>query len=68
MNTKSALLKIVKIVGSQAELARQLKVSQGNISDWIVGRRNVPAKKVRPLVLLSKGTITEKDLRPDIFG
>lgn len=68
MNTKNALLKIVKIVGSQAELARQLKVSQGNVSDWIDGRRNVPAKKVRPLVLLSKGTITEKDLRPDIFG
>lgn len=68
MSTHKALVKIIKIVGSQAELARQLGVSRGNVSDWVDGRRNVPAKKVRALVLLSKGLVVEKDIRPDIFG
>lgn len=68
MKPKTALLKIVNKVGSIAELGRRLNVSRGHVSNWIAGRRTIPIKKVRELVLLSEGEITKKDLRPDVFN
>ena len=67
MNTKMALTKVINKLGSQAELARQLNTSRGFITDWMTGRREIPARLVRKIVMLSNGEITESDLRPDVF-
>ena len=67
MNPDKALSTIVELVGSVNELARLLNVSQPHVSNWIAGRRKIPATKVKILVKLSQGQVTAKDLRPDIF-
>ncbi|MCO6526214.1 MULTISPECIES: transcriptional regulator [Snodgrassella] len=37
--------KAIKKVGSQAKLARKLKISKGAVSSWLRGINNVPPKK-----------------------
>lgn len=67
MDSQKAVLKIVKKMGSMAELARQLGVSRGSVNDWVKGRRKIPARLVKKIVNLSDGELTEEDLRPDVF-
>jgi DNA-binding transcriptional regulator YdaS (Cro superfamily) len=67
MRTNEAIKKVVKKVGSMAELGRLLGASTGNVSDWVAGRRAIPARFVRKLVTISEGEVTEQDLRPDVF-
>jgi len=67
MKKNKPLSKIIKEVGSVSELARQLNVSQPYVSHWLAGRKPIPATKVRLIVELSNGKVTEEELRPDIF-
>lgn len=67
MKKNKPLLKIVKEVGSVSELAKRLGVSQPAVSNWLSGIRKIPSEKVRILVELSDGKVTEEDLRPDVF-
>lgn len=67
MDKNKALLKIVKKLGSMAELARRLDVSRGYLNNIVKQRKPISPKLVRDLVFLSDGELTEEDLRPDIF-
>jgi DNA-binding transcriptional regulator YdaS (Cro superfamily) len=67
MKKNKPLLKIIKEVGSATELAKKLKVSQPYVSHWLSGRKPIPATKVKLLVELSNGKVTEEELRPDVF-
>mgnify|MGYP003353043352 CR=1 FL=1 len=67
MKQNKSLAKIVKEVGSVSELAKQLGVSQPCVSNWLSGKRQIPATKVKLLVELSNGKVSEEDLRPDVF-
>ena len=67
MEKNVALSKIIKEVGSVSDLAKILGVSQSYVSNWLSGDREIPATKVRLLVGLSNGKVTEEDLRPDVF-
>ena len=67
MKKNKPLLKIVKEIGSVSELAVLVGVSQPTVSNWLSGRKAIPATKVRLLVELSNGKVSEEDLRPDVF-
>lgn len=67
MKKNEPLLKIINEVGSVTELARQLNVSQPYVSHWLSGTKPIPATKVKLLVELSNGKVTEEELRPDVF-
>ncbi len=67
MKQNAALLKVVAEVGSVSELARMLGVSRTHVSNWVAGRRTIPATKVHYLVKLANGKVTPQELRPDVF-
>ena len=49
-------------------LAETLKRSEPAIRHWINGTRQVPATKVKALVLATGGAVKAKDVRPDVFA
>ena len=54
---------------TQDELAKRLGLSApSNISQWITGRRPLPAAHCRKIEKLTGGQVTRYQLRPDIFG
>lgn len=67
MGKHKALSKVIKEVGSVSELAKRVKVTQPCVSHWLYGIRKIPATKVKILVELSNGRVTEEELRPDVF-
>lgn len=67
MKKHKALLKVIKEVGSATKLAKELNVSLPHLSNWVNGRRKIPATKVRFIVKLSNGKVTEDELRGDVF-
>lgn len=68
MKENKPLLKIVKEVGSVSKLAKLIGSSQPTVSNWLSKRQSIPATKVKLLVKLSNGKVTEEELRPDVFG
>lgn len=68
MKQHKSLSKIVKEVGSVSELAKKVGVSQPYVSQWLSRKKPIPATKVKLLVALSNGKVTEEELRPDVFG
>jgi len=62
----NALEKAVKRAGSQAELARALKISPQRLVYWRKPGNRVPAEQC---AAIERATgISRHDLRPDIFG
>lgn len=59
----------IKIVGTQQKLADALGLkSQGQVTQWVTGRRPVPPKQCIPIELATGGRVTRYELRPDVFG
>lgn len=58
--------KTIKIIGSQAELARLLETSPPNVHKMLKTGR-VPAKHCRKIESATGGAVTAEQLRPDIF-
>lgn len=63
--TKTAIERVFEIVGSEAEVARRLKVSSEAVRKW---KKTLPPPRARQLEDLTGGAVTRYDLRPDIFG
>lgn len=61
-----ALRKAIDALGSQAELARKLDVSDMAVSQW--KKRGVPPERCRDIEAATGGAVTRYELRPDIFG
>ena len=66
MARKTALAKIIRAAGSQAEVARALGVTQQSVNGWVRTGR-VPAGRVLALIGIA-GEGRPEDLRPDVFG
>ena len=58
---------LIKIFGSQSELARKLEISPQAVQLWIKNER-IPAHRCLELERLSQNRVTRYELRPDIFG
>ncbi|WP_299942160.1 helix-turn-helix domain-containing protein [uncultured Microbulbifer sp.] len=59
----------IRIAGTQQKLADALGIkSQGQVTQWVTGRRPIPPKRCIPIERITNGVVTRYDLRPDIFG
>lgn len=52
--------------GGQAQIARDLDITPQFVSQWVTGRRPVPAWAAR--VMEEKYGVSKHQLRPDVFG
>lgn len=52
-------------VGSQTELAKELGVPAPVVTEWIKGKREVPAQRCVQIEQITKGEVTRKHLRAD---
>lgn len=50
---------------TQIEFAKQLGVTQGLISQWVVGRRPIAPAQCISIERLTKGQVTRQELRDD---
>jgi DNA-binding transcriptional regulator YdaS (Cro superfamily) len=59
------LIKASEILGSQAQLAKAIGVTQPTLNQWITGDRPVPIGRCTQIEQATNGEVTRKDLRPD---
>ena len=50
--------------GRSVALARQLGVAQPVVSDWVSGKKPIPAVHCRAIVAISNGEVTVQEMRP----
>jgi DNA-binding transcriptional regulator YdaS (Cro superfamily) len=63
-NSKRALARVIREVGSIKNLAHLLKIHLANVSNWKRGAALVPYKHLPKLVELSNQKVTAEQLRP----
>jgi DNA-binding transcriptional regulator YdaS (Cro superfamily) len=68
MDTKSLIERAVEIFGSQKKLAEAVGCSQQHISLLIRGEVKVTAEIALAIDEATKGEISRRELRPDVFG
>lgn len=61
----NALTQAIKVVGSQAELARRLGITSQVVHNWRI-RGNVPAEYAPMIELVTCGAVSADDVRPDV--
>lgn len=61
-----ALERAIQLVGGQAALAEKIGKSQAHVAMWL-RRGKVPAEICADIEGATGGTVTRKDLRPDVF-
>jgi DNA-binding transcriptional regulator YdaS (Cro superfamily) len=64
---KSPLKRAVKVVGSQAALAKALGVKPQHVWNWLNRDQRVPAEQVLPIEAATEGKVTRHELRPDLY-
>lgn len=52
---------------SQAAMADKIGVSQGMVSHWIGGRKQITPEKAKAIEAATHGAVQRHELRPDIF-
>lgn len=52
---------------SQADLAGMIGVTQGAVSQWLLGNIKLSAERAIAIERATKGEVTREELRPDIF-
>ena len=62
----SGINKAVKVLGSQAALARELNLSAMAVSKW-VKKGHPPAERVVDIEAACNGEVTRAELRPDLY-
>lgn len=68
MDTKSHIDRAVELFGSQKKLADAVGCSQQHISLLIRGEVKVSAEIALALDEATKGEVSRRELRPDLFG
>lgn len=63
---KDTLLHTLACLGGVARLAAHLGVSPSAVSQWVHGRRPLPARHCPAIERLTGGQIRCEDLRPDV--
>lgn len=67
MSNPSALERAINRVGSQAALAKALKVKPQHVWNWLNRDKKVPAEMVIPIETATEGEVTRHQLRPDLY-
>ena len=64
MKSAEAAKEASRLLGSQAEMARLLRVTAPTVNQWCSGERAVPAKRALQIEALTEGQIKKADLCP----
>lgn len=64
MKSAEAAKEASRLLGSQAEMARLLRVTAPTVNQWCSGERAVPAKRALQIEVLTEGQIKKVDLCP----
>jgi DNA-binding transcriptional regulator YdaS (Cro superfamily) len=64
MKSAEAAKEASRLLGSQAEMARQLRVAAPTVNQWCSGERSVPAKRALQIEALTQGAVSRVDLCP----
>lgn len=64
---QTPLERAIELVGGQSALARLCGVKQGHVWHWLRQAKRVPAERVIPIEMATKGAVTRHDLRPDLY-
>jgi DNA-binding transcriptional regulator YdaS (Cro superfamily) len=64
MTPEEAVSTAAKMIGSQACLARRLKVSPPTVNQWCSGDRPIPAARAIQIESLTGGVVTRNSLCP----
>jgi len=64
MKSAEAAKEASRLLGSQAEMARLLRVTPPTVNQWCSGERAVPAKRALQIEALTEGQIKKADLCP----
>ena len=65
--SQTPLERAIKLVGSQAELARRIGKKQAHIWNWLNRDSRIPAEVVAAIESATDGAVTRHDLRPDLY-
>jgi len=65
MKPAEAAKEASRLLGSQAEMARRLRVAAPTVHQWCSGDRAVPARRAVEIEALTEGRIKKADLCPD---
>lgn len=55
----------IDCAGGQTALAVSLGLAPSNVAVWLKNERPIPVQHVKGIMEITKGLVTEKDLRPD---
>lgn len=64
MKPAEAALAAAKLIGTKAEMARQLDVKPPTVSQWCSGERPIPAARAVQIETLTQGQIKRESLCP----
>ncbi|WP_341522971.1 Cro/CI family transcriptional regulator [Pseudomonas sp. G.S.17] len=64
MTSAEAAKEASRLLGSQAEMARRLRVAAPTVNQWCSGERSVPAKRAIEIEVLTRGAVDRADLCP----
>ena len=64
MKSAEAAKEASRLLGSQAEMARRLRVAAPTVNQWCSGERSVPAKRALQIEALTQGAVSRVDLCP----
>lgn len=64
MKSAEAAKEAARLLGSQAEMARRLRVTAPTVNQWCSGERSVPAKRALQIEALTEGAVKRSDLCP----
>jgi DNA-binding transcriptional regulator YdaS (Cro superfamily) len=64
--TENAIKTACKEVGGQSRLADLVGVSPQAVSQWLTGRRPIPAERCPLIERATHGAVRCEDLRPDV--
>lgn len=62
----SGLQKAIMLAGSQKKLAKMCGISQVAVAHWLKNNK-VPAERIIEIETALKGSVTRKELRPDLY-
>ncbi|WP_455912804.1 Cro/CI family transcriptional regulator [Pseudomonas palmensis] len=64
MKSAEAAREASRLLGSQAEMARQLNVKPPTVNQWCSGERSVPPKRPLQVEALTNGAVCRSELCP----
>ena len=66
--SKELATRLVRMLGSEADTARALKVSRQAVNNWIRGVHGINPKLAIPIEKATNGKVTRFQVAPEVFG